>query len=380
MTLLDRYIARQFITNVVLLLVLLFAVVVVIDFSLNFDEFTDLAEKLIGQRGWSDTVVNRGLLAVTLVADLWWPRLFQLFHYMAGLVMVGAMGFTCVQFVRHRELVAILAGGISLHRVIRPLVIVAVVLTGVQLADTEIALPRLAPLLTRDKTDAGKHEMGAARVPLTADGRGRLLYARSFDFDREMIEGLWVWERDAQGLMTRRIRAASAHWENGVWVLTEGVAEERRAGTRAGEPARPVEVRSIETDLDPTALRLKRFEGYSSNLSMGQITGMLERLRSLPVPPVQRIEQLERIRSGRVAAMACNLLTLLICTPFFVRREPVNMIVQSLYCAPVAVVALVGGLLGSAAAIPGLPAAVGPFVPVMVLIPVAIAALVSVRT
>lgn len=379
MNLLDRYIARQYVANIVLLFVLLFSIVVLIDFSLNFDEFTDLAERLVKDWGWPDTLLHRGALSAALVLDLWWPRLFQLFYYLLGLVLVGAMGFTCAQFVRHRELVAMLAGGVSLHRVARPILIVALGACVLQTVDSEYVLPRLAPLLTRDKKEAGKHELGAARVPLCADSAGRLLYARSFDPDRGVIEGLWVWERDADGLLTRRITADRAAWRDGAWVLENGKAESRRPGAQAGQ--RSIEpLDALRTDLDPTALTIRRFEGYRSNLSVAQVASMLRSLKAAPRPPENRIEQLERTRFGRPAVILCNLLTLLICMPFFVRREPVNMLVQSMYCAPVAITALVGGLLGTTASIPGLPPQVGPFVPAMILIPVAIMAVSSVRT
>ncbi|MFZ2875629.1 MAG: LptF/LptG family permease [Phycisphaerales bacterium] len=378
MTLLDRYIARQYLANIFLLFVLLFAVVVVIDFSLNFDEFSDIAERLVKEWQWPDTAAHRTLLAVSLVLDLWWPRLFQLFYYLLGFVLVGAMGFTAAQFVRHREFVAILAGGISLRRVARPMLLVACVMSALQLADSEIALPKLAPLLTREKVDAGRHSMGAARVPLGVDDRNRLFYAKSFDPDSGRIEGLWVWERDEHGLMTRRITATSATWEKGAWRLVDGRGEARRSSAAGHRDIRAIE--TLETDLDPTALTLRRYEGYSSNLSLMQIGGMLDRYHAAPHSPAHRVEQLERIRTGRFATIACNLLTLLICMPFFIRREPANMVVQSLYCAPVAICALIAGLLGASITLPGLPPSISPLVPVMVLIPIAIAAISGVKT
>lgn len=378
MNLLDRYIARQYLTNIVLLFVLLFAVVIVIDFSLNFDEFTDIAERLAKAWQWPNTVLSRGALSVALVLDLWWPRLFQLFYYLLGLVLVGAMGFTCAQFVRHREFVAILAGGISLRRVARPMLVVAGLMSLLQLADSEFALPALAPLLTREKTDAGNHQLGAARVAVCADASGRLFYARSFDPDRGRVEGLWVWERDAHGLMTRRITATSAQWERGAWTLADGKAETRRPG--AGSERVTTPLARLETDLDPTALKVRRFTGYSGNLSIAQLSDMLAKFRALPSPPETRLAQLERIRSGRGAAVVCNFLTLLICMPFFIRREPANMVTQSLKCAPVAVLALVGAAVGVTTGIPGLPPTIEPFVPALVLLPVAIAAVSSVKT
>ena len=51
MTTLDRYIAKQFMINVIALTVILFSFVVVIDASLNIDEFLQRAGDLAQQRG-----------------------------------------------------------------------------------------------------------------------------------------------------------------------------------------------------------------------------------------------------------------------------------------------------------------------------------------
>lgn len=376
---LDLYIARQFLANIALLLVFLFCVIIVIDFSLNFDEFVEIATRIARERGWEASRVREGLLAFALVLDLWWPRLFQLFHYLAGVVLVGAMGFTAAQMMRHREFVAILAGGISLHRVARPLVLVACVMAAVQAVNAEIVLPRLAPLLTRDKKEAGTRGLGQTRQPLAADGAGRLFYAQRVDLDHGIAEGLWVWERDGRGLMTRRITAPRAVWRDSHWALEGGVVEvQGDVGAGGRRVTRTIE--RLDTDLDPTAMRVRRFEGYSHNLSSAHLGELIERLKAQPRPPTQRIERLERIRAGRYALIVGNVLTLLVCIPFFLRREPAPLLRQSLRCTPVALGAIIGTGVGVTAAIPGLPPSVGVFVPVLVLVPLAVAAMSSVRT
>ena len=155
MTTLDRSIARQFLFNTCALLVLLFSFVVAVDVSLNIDRFLRAAERML--EGEQPSGVRKLLVAALLVADLWWPKLLQLFSYMVGLALVGAMGFTLTQMVRHRELVAALAGGISLRRLARPLLVVSAVMIGLKVVDQEFVPsdPRIAPLLTRDHGDAG---------------------------------------------------------------------------------------------------------------------------------------------------------------------------------------------------------------------------------
>jgi hypothetical protein len=54
--------------------------------------------------------------------------------------------------------------------------------------------------------------------------------------------------------------------------------------------------------------------------------------------------------------------------------------VQSLKCAPVGIVSMMGGILLSAVAWPGLPPGFGVFIPVLILIPVAVAAVFLMKT
>ena len=48
------------------------------------------------------------------------PRVFQFYSYLMGIVSIGAMGFTLAQMHQHKELVAIMASGVSLFRVAVP--------------------------------------------------------------------------------------------------------------------------------------------------------------------------------------------------------------------------------------------------------------------
>lgn len=373
MKILDRSIALQFAANAAVLFIILAGVVTAVDYALNFDEYFRIADRVYENSPW----LLRAAGSIIVLMDLWWPRLFLLYDFLLGFVLVGAMGFTLTQMVRHRELVAILASGQSLLRVSRPIMLVALLLVVLQGLSRELLIPNLAPLLTRDKGAAGTRSLGAANRVLHVDGQGRVFYARSFDLDRQTISGLWVWERDQQGLLTRRITADEASWDGSRWILTGGQIEDRRPG--AGN-ARPQPLPSLSSDLDPTVIRMRRFEGYAANLSFRQLTELIDRTRASPLARQERLDELTRYKLGRLCVMACNLLTLLVCLPFFLRREPANMLVQSLKCAPAAIGSLMGAFLGSAAAVPGLPPEASVFIPVMILIPLAIAGLTSVKT
>jgi lipopolysaccharide export LptBFGC system permease protein LptF len=377
MSLLDRYIARQYVTNIIALLAIVSGFVVSVDLAMNVDRYWKQASDLSGA-GESSSGVRVALVTGMLVWDLWWPRLLQLFNYLNGLALVAAMGFTISQLVRHRELVAVLTSGQSLFRVARPIVLVALVMSVVQGVNQQFIIPRIAVLLTRDPGDAGKRNLGEASVPLTKDAQGRLLRATSFDADRNVLQGVYVIERDAGGLATRRITADEARWRDGGWDLVNGLGMAR--GEAAAKPER---VTRLVTSLDPLALKLERYKGMSQNLSWGQIGQLLSSLERSghDAGDVRRArDRLERIRYGRVATMAANLLTLVVSMTFFLTREPQGMVLRALKCAPVAIVSLVGSVFGSAAAVPGLPPQVFVFVPSMILSCVAVALVSRVRT
>lgn len=377
MNLLDRYVAKQYLINVLTLIVILFSFVVAVDVAINLDRFIRTAARIDGYEDWS--LVRRVLVTVLLIANLWWPRLLQLFGFMLGLVLVGAMGFTFAQMVRHRELVAVLASGQSLRRMARPILIVAAGMTCVQVLNQEFVLPQVAPLLTRDHGDAWRRDLSAFGVRLTADSEGRVFLANRFDPESETITGLDVWVRNPD---TRRalyrITAETAQWQEGehgegYWVLDNprvvpiGVAA---AGSLPEPPER------LQTDVDPTRLLLRQYEGLGQNLSWAQLAS----LRNNPLQSPEVRAAMDRIRFGRISIILSNFLALIIAMPFFLLREPKNMVVQSLKCAPIATGAVMGGILGAAAPIPGLPAAFAVFLPVLVMTPVAIAMGTSIRT
>lgn len=371
MSLLDRYIARQFFLNVVMLLGILFCFIVAIDASMNITKFTRVADELLAARGQDPGGLSKIATALWAVLDLWWPRLMQLYNFLIGLVMVGAMGFTCTQFVRHREFVAMLAAGQSLTRVARPIVIVATGLTLVQALNQEFVIPKIAPLLSREHEAAGQRRVGETMLPLSPDGSGRLFQARAFDVDRGELQDLFVLEYDEAHQPTRAIRAARATWDGSAWVLEQGMAESRI------ETGPPMPMERLESGLGPEQIRAMRYAAFRNAMSFGQAGQLLSRSEMLDD---RQEAELQRIRWGRVSVWMSNLLTLLIALPFFLTREPRNMLPQSLKCAPISISALVGGVLGASAAVPGLPPAIGVFIPIMILVPAAVAVMSTVRT
>lgn len=383
MTILDRSIARHFLFNVLMLFVILSCFVVTIDVSVNARRYVSLAHELAEEAGKDPTALRTTLVTVFLVADLWWPRLIQLLTFLLGLVMAGAMGFTCTQMARHRELVAILASGMPLQRVARPVLLAAFALCTVQLAIQELVLPRIAPLLQRDHGDAGRRTLQETYVPLTSDGAGNVFMATRFEASRETLTSLVVWMRSGTGIASERITADLAVWREGGWDLENGQAEARSLMADENRAPSIRRVDRIETDLSPTAIKIRRYAGYSQCLSWRQLTELeraIDEGDGNGADTSKQLDRLARLKWGRLSSILTNLLALSITLPFFLTREPRNMVIQSLKCAPVAILSLVGGILGAAATIPGIPPEMSVFVPALILLPISIATVSSVKT
>jgi hypothetical protein len=130
--------------------------------------------------------------------------------------------------------------------------------------------------------------------------------------------------------------------------------------------------------VDPTVLLANKYRFYSQTLSWAQLFEGI----NLPNLPQSMRDDLSRIAWGRLSTLVGTMLSMVICLPYFLTREPKNMVVQSLKAAPVAVGTLMGTVLGAAAPIPSdlLPPWLAALVPVLAMLPIAIAQGTSVRT
>jgi lipopolysaccharide export system permease protein len=362
MLLIDRYILTRFATNFVILFLLLFIFAATIDLILNLDRFIDAGRAKAG--------AGAGFMAVAIsffavAGDFQLPRVFQFYAFLHGLVAIGAMAFTLAQMHKCRELVAMMASGMSLYRVALPFVMAVFVLSVIQLVNQETMLPRVAPLLLRDHGQIGKPTVNEFEVRLAADSRGNLMHAPTFNPATNTLIGVTILERDERGLTTRRIVADRAAWDASAsrWMLENGYAYRLRAGddrtTATPFVREPIE--SYQTDLSPEILTVKRHDEFASMLSLAQISRMLE------AGGVADVRALLRYRYSRFATVCVNLFVLALALPCFLLREPANLLRQSLLCAAVTIPSMLGAAIGMMVDLPGIPPAAGVMLPVVIL-------------
>ena len=322
----------RFIGNFFILLMFLFVFAVSIDLLLELDEYVDVAVEQVGPDGSS---IAKVIALVKVVVNFHGPRIFQFYAYMVGMLTVGAMGFTFAQMHRHRELVVLLAAGMRLHRVAMPVIIAALGLNMLQLLNQEFLLPRLAPMLIRKHSDIGQQGVQAFTVRFTADGRGNLLQAPSFDPNTATLSKPTFLDRDEAGRTIRRVTADSAVWsdDDDAWHLTNGLAitpgSETISQTTAMLLGQPLD--RYPTDLTPDVLTIRRFGQFATMLSINQIREMLQS------PGVVNSDSLVRFAFARFTTVMINMVVLILVLPYFLLREPASLLRNSLLCAGMAI-------------------------------------------
>ncbi len=371
MTRLDRHIAARVLLNFVLLFAALYLFAATVDIILNLDEFTKAAEKDLGEdAGW----ISRLGMAMYFAANYHLPQLFQFYAWLYGVVLVGAAAFTLSQMSRHRELVAMAACGISLRRVAVPILGVAVAMGGLQMLNQEYMLPKLAPLLLRTHKHAMQGAVDAFPVRFTDDTDGNLLHAASFDPGTATLTAPGFIQRDEAGRTTHRWWASEAQWSepDGGWKLVGGRVVEISPDGRGSTTAAPATM--IRTDLSPMRLTMRRYGQVAGMLSLGQIRDMLR------WPDAREATALRRSAVSRFAVVALNLLILVIGLPFFLDRAPGGQFSKAIRCAGVVlpVYFTAAGLMLVPLGFVG--PLVGVVLPVLVLLPIAMARMGQIKT
>ncbi|MFI4861013.1 MAG: LptF/LptG family permease [Phycisphaerales bacterium JB063] len=337
MKLLDRYIIKQFVLNFVILSVVMMGLYVLVDLIVDLDEFLDAGQELADQHG--------GALLATLwvLGDYYGPFLLLVYVAMSGLIVVAAMGFTVAQMQRNRELIALLAGGISLYRVAAPILVTGFVFNLVALPVQEVLIPPLAEKIVRPKSQAGSLTIKDKPVHYLKDESGALISASSFSAERGEMQDVRIIKLNADGRQESLIRASLATWDaaSGQWILKDG-----RRFVPGVDPADPdalagTAVNAYATELSSDVLIVRQASLFLRLLSMRE----LEAMRGNQALTAKARASVTQIIWSRFSTVVLSVLILLMGLPYFLSRVPGNLLVNATKAAGITVGAWSGGLV-----------------------------------
>ena len=148
MTILDRYLLFLFLKIFLVCFISFVGLFLVVHLFSNLDELAALAEP---SGGWAN-----------LLQAFYIPRVAELFDKTAAVLVLVSAIFAVNMMQKRRELLAIEAGGVTPLRAIRPIIVAAVCIIGLTIANRELVIPSLKHSLVRTPQnwlDQGKTEM-----------------------------------------------------------------------------------------------------------------------------------------------------------------------------------------------------------------------------
>ena len=306
MSILDKYIAKNFLVGYVIAFCVLIGLRIIIDLFVNLDEFTEHAD--LG----TIVILKNILLFYALNTTLY-------FRDFAGMITAVAAAFSFGKMVRSNELVAMMASGISLKRVIAPVILLAAMLTALLVVDQESIIPPLSDKLVRSQDEIPGQE--SYNVWFISDSAGSLICSHSFDVKtstlhnptillRRLTATPGIWE------VTGRIDAEKAIYnsQTGRWDLIGGQFIEK---TSIKGP-QPVEF--YASDITPKDIPVRRSSEHKTLMSLQQLSILAKQ-----GPKIKDQAQLFSQKHFRITEPIINLLMLMVCLPILVCRDPKSM-------------------------------------------------------
>jgi len=302
---LDRYVAREFLVSYVIALAVVLSLRVILDLFVEFDEFVEAR---------SGQFAPGAITVIGYIASYYGPKIFEFFRDFSGTIVLLAAAFSLTRLTRQNELTAVLASGVSLKRVIAPIVLLGFLLNLLMVIDQEFILPRIADKLVRENDEM--ETVSTVEDWQLPDRDGALFSTPGFNYQTGTLLNLQVIHRqDGQAIGVTTARSAQWDQENQLWRLDEGVYTEI-SGSEGffGQISQPREV--YQSAITPEYLWLQRHANFKSLMSSSELTGLMRR----DLKDADRKEALGE-KHFRFTDPVINMVMLLLGLPLLVTRE-----------------------------------------------------------
>jgi lipopolysaccharide export LptBFGC system permease protein LptF len=311
MSTIDRYLARTFVGSYVLLLLVGFGLYVFSDVLVNLDEFT------------KDRALSAGAVLLNML-DYYGYNLPLYYQQLGTALLTIAAGFTFAMMMKNNELTPLVAAGVPLQRLAWPVLGCSVVLVGAWLVNSELIVPHFAHKIARQHEDL--IETHQVDVQCVRDDRNAILVAHELQVQAGELRGVYIIEPDEHGAPKQLIQADSATYDPQArtWWLERGarlqVAEAFGSG-ELGRAIRRVGLDQYPFTLSPEQILLRQSSQWADLMSISQMRALL-RSRNLP-----NLAAVAKSLDTRIAQVPLAWILMLLAIPFFLTREPGNVLV-----------------------------------------------------
>jgi len=306
MKILDKYVAKNFLVGYAISFGVLVGLRIIIDLFVNLDEFTEHAD--LGTLAVIKNIFNFYCVHTTLY-----------FRDFTGMITVVAAAFSLGKMVRSNELVAIMASGVSLKRVIVPIGFLAIFLTAMSVINQELLIPSLSDKLVRSQDALPGQE--TYDVWFIADADGSLICSQKFRVETSTL--------DNPTIITRRRKTAATPWQVTGWISAERAVynyQTNRWDLTDGfliqkdvlGGAQPISY--FTTDITPRDIPVRRRSEHKTLLSSRQLATLAAQKTK-----IKDLAQLYSQKHFRITEPIINLVMLMISLPILVCRDPKSM-------------------------------------------------------
>lgn len=253
MRILDIYIARKFIGVLLFALIAFISIYVIVDLIEKLDQF-------MGKEVPKIVIIEYYLYSL--------PYIIVLILPVAGLL---ASLFSVGQMARHNEIVAIKSSGIPLYRILLPIFVIALFISGAAIYFGE----KIVPVASVKREDINntylekykQHSRIALKNINVRDELGRRISIRRLDVGKKVAQRVSIQQFNGLALISR-IDAEKMIWEDGKWVLINGYKRDFSANDEdeifeEATPFERLELPDLDLNIDRLLIMEKKPEEMS---------------------------------------------------------------------------------------------------------------------
>ncbi len=305
MRIIDRYLLRHFIGPFIFCLFIFVFLYVVIDM---FDNLNEMIENKI---------------------DLWFLLPYYLnftpliIVQMAPIAALIAIMFSLGNFSKNNEIIAMQASGISLLRILTPLIATGFLISVAMFIINDRLVPYTtinATTIKEERFESVKRKKKSAEkiydnIAFYGEGN-KIVYARKFNATHDVIRELIVHNQDADQNVVAKLTARAARWENGKWVGEDVMFYNLDpAGRIIGDP-QFFEEMVLDIKETPMDFKKRRHQSDFMSFEFMSYADLKEYIDRLSFEKGPTIRGLKVSLNQKVAFPFVSLIVVLIASPF----------------------------------------------------------------
>jgi lipopolysaccharide export system permease protein len=329
MTIFDRYLLSRYWHVFFIGFLALFGLYFVIDVFTNFTDFTDSSNDWMG--------------FFVAIVEYYVPRACYFFGMIGGSLMVISSMVTMILVQKHGELNPILSAGVSTFRLLRTLLLGAVFVQILIIANQEFVIPRIAVLL---QIEAGNSHILGNVDPVKDFATDLVIAGKRLDLQNEKIEEAQfqlIPPKLADRLQTIDAREAVPYKNK----------EDRRAGWLLKNASIPFEQLQLTENgkkyvargpaadelLIRTEVTFDQLYNRDSHYEFLSTRELIQRLRN-PSASRRSLRSQNLYLHTRFTKWLLNLITVAVAVPFVVRKESRSLITNLATCSGVMTISM----------------------------------------